>query len=769
MICIMGIRFSTSYLDANVSLYSYVFVIVFKDSNTCIILFYVLEQMGIRGLSTYIERCFGNLCYYELHNEPLVIDAENFAAVCYRQAALRCEFGGEYLAFKSYVQLYLKEFSLCRVDPIFVFDGCHPKEGTKLNTLMKRNKEYFKQLSSALLNAKSSYSTELNIDIRPRLCENILVEILRESSVRYIACEREADIGAAELAVYLQCPVTSNDSDFYIYRPNDNNQVYNFIPFSTISRYSKQRSVPCSTCKLNGASCYFMPCAILDNSGPFYKLKYPMLPLFAILVGNDMISDIRLPTIIHSLIQTSDLFNASYYQRRIDAIFKWLLGFRDIEEPLSSVLSLYSKIERNGIEKTIRLRISDYLLDVSGENLAHELGFSTEHNISSSVSSSSKLGNSNIQDPTTCRGSHCEFLSKFSKPLLKRNDDDEDSIFHRWPKELIRRFRFIELIPSIFDQMYVRNGAVLRLVVEDINIPNSLSECISKMRGILNGLIFGLENHLGTNGKLCGMENECVTEYRRNLNGDFTKTLISVKPLKPPRAATPELSFLSFFSEFFNVNMEKDFKPVEIQGLAILLVLWFRYSSHARSEAESIQTSPVGLALSCCTIAMNSNSEFLCRNADADGGFANSILTHLDKCAELAKSVYCQRNPPFFSIEKVHQLNELQIMASRLKNLVAMLEVLCPFYISNSTKFDTSPIRNPFMRFYPLWMLFASGRLLYWISQLLKNIDPSERFDKVMNDWLPKLLIGTNSGREQHDCAQKDLSKLFNLIDKLNC
>ncbi|CAI2733403.1 unnamed protein product [Schistosoma spindalis] len=98
-----------------------------------------------------------------------------------------------------------------------------------------------------------------------------------------------------------------------------------------------------------------------------------------------------------------------------------------------------------------------------------------------------------------------------------------------------------------------------------------------------------------------------------------------------------------------------------------------------------------------------------------------------------------------------------------------MLEVLCPFYISNNTKFDTSPIRNPFIRLYPLWKLFASRRLLYWISRLLQNIDPSERFDKAMNDWLPKLLIRTNSGREQQDCAQKDLSKLFNLIDKLNC
>ncbi|RTG82576.1 uncharacterized protein DC041_0012257 [Schistosoma bovis] len=606
--------------------------------------------------------------------------------------------------------------------------------------------------------------------MNPRLDRNVLVEILRESSIRYIACEREADISTAELAVHLQCPVTSNDSDFFIYRPNDN-QVYNFIPFSTVSRYSKKRTVPCSICKRSGAPCYVMSCSILNNSGPFSKLKYPMLPLFAILVGNDMISNIRLPTIIDSLIHTSKLqSNRSHSHRRIDAIFNWLLRFRDIEEPLSLVLSLYEENERDGIEKTIRLRISDYVLSSSGENLARELGFSTEHNISSSVSLSSKMGNLSIQDPTTYRGSYCEDASKFCKPIFERNDDDdEDSIFHRWPKELIRRFRFLDLIPSLFDHMYVRNGAFSRLLMEDIKIPNSLNECMSKMRSAINGLIYGLENHLGTSGKLCGMENECVIEYRRNLNGDFTKTLMSMKPLKPPSAETPELSFLSFFSKLFNVNLEKDFKPREIQGLAILLILWFRCSSHAQNEAKKIRTSPVALALSCCTIAMNSNREFFGRNR-VDGDFANSIRTHLDKCADVAKSNCCQEvNKRSFCIEQVHQLNELQSMATGLKHLVAMIEVLCPFYMSNSNKFDScSHFRNPFINFYPFWMLFASGRLLYWISRLLQNIDPSERFHKVLNEWLPKLLIRTNYGREQEDYASKDLTKLFNLIDKLN-
>ncbi|CAH8452464.1 unnamed protein product [Schistosoma rodhaini] len=725
--------------------------------------------MGIRGLWTYIQSNSENFSPYELHNQPLVIDAENFASLCYRQATLRCEYGGEYLAFKRYVQLFLKKFRTCHVDTIFVFGGCHSKEGSKLDTLLKRNLENFNKLSSALRDVNSISnlnSLDLNIDITPRLCRHVLVEILRESSVRYIACEREADISAAELAIYLQCPVTSGDSDFFIYRPIDNNQVYSFIPLSSILLDCKQRSPPCSVCKLNGAPCYFISCKVLNNSGPFYKLKYPMLPLFATLVGNDITSNIHLPAIINSLIHTSDLQNTSYYQRRIHAIFNWLLCFRDMKQPLSLILSLYSENERDGIEETIRLGISDYFLNTSGENLAHALGFSNEQHISLSVPSSSKLGNPNILNSTTSWGSYFEDPFKFSKPILERNND-KDSIFHHWPKELIKRFKSLELIPSVLDCMYVRNGAVPRQVVEDIKSPNSIDEFMSKMRSILNGLIYGLENHLGTNEKLCGMENECVTEYRKSSNGHLTKTLVSLKPLKPPYAETPEFSFVSFFSQFLNLNLEKDFKPLEIQGLAVLLILWFRSSFHAQYKAKNIRTSPVGLALSCCAIAVHSNCEFLGRN-NTFGDFSNSICTHLDKCADLAKSIYCQRNSPFFCIEDVHQLNELQSMASALNHLVALIEVLCPFYISNLDEFDTSHLKNSFISFYPLWMLFASGRLLYWIGRLLQSIDPSERFHKVINDWLPKLLIKTNFISQQQDCAQRDFTKLFNLINKLN-
>ncbi|CAH8439522.1 unnamed protein product [Heterobilharzia americana] len=481
------------------------------------------RKMGIRGLLSYVQSNCENFIPYELHNQFLVVDGENFAAYCYRQAALQCQYAGEYLAYNNYVRLFLRRFRDCRVEPIFIFDGCHPKKGSKLNTLLRRTNDSLKKLSSFLFSGSITYDSDnpqLNIDIIPRLCRYVLVEILREFSIRYTACEREADLCVAQLAIYLNCPATSGDSDFFIYRSLNN---------------------------------------------------------------------------------------------------------------------------------------------------------------------------------------------------------DEESIFYRWPKELVRRFKHLELVPSLLDSLYVHHGSVNRITVEDLTVPYAVGRCAYSLRVAQYGLILGLETHLGARKKLCGVENDYVVEYSRKSSTEISKNLIQVKPIFPSTSKVVESSFLSFFSRYFNINLDKCFRPLEMQGLAGLLVLWFTFSSHARNKANRLRESPVGLAFSCCAIAVKSN--------------CNSFKTNH------AKSMYCRNNKPSFCISYVHQLNELQTMVVGMTHLVALVDVLCPFYASNIDNTDPSSLKNPFISFDPFWMLFASGRLLYWISRILDNMVPNERFHKVIGEWLPRLLF----------------------------
>ncbi|CAH8441358.1 unnamed protein product [Heterobilharzia americana] len=708
-------------------------------------------KMGIRGLLSYVQSNCENFIPYELHNQFLVVDGENFAAYCYRQAALQCQYAGEYLAYNNYVRLFLRRFRDCRVEPIFIFDGCHPKKGSKLNTLLRRTNDSLKKLSSFLFSGSITYDSDnpqLNIDIIPRLCRYVLVEILREFSIRYTACEREADLCVAQLAIYLNCPATSGDSDFFIYRSLVSDRVYRFIPLSSLTS------------------------DLLNNSGPFYKLQYPMLPIFAILVGNDVVSNIRLPSTINTLIQSYGDKIVSYYQRRIHAIFNWLSSFQgDVEQPLTAILKLYNQNEMNDIIETMHLGMLEYIYYNSVEALAHSLGLTGGQHVSSNTPSAGTLNRSCeeiTEDSYQCK---LEAGVNFLKAMLisplafnPTQNNDEESIFYRWPKELVRRFKHLELVPSLLDSLYVHHGSVNRITVEDLTVPYAVGRCAYSLRVAQYGLILGLETHLGARKKLCGVENDYVVEYSRKSSTEISKNLIQVKPIFPSTSKVVESSFLSFFSRYFNINLDKCFRPLEMQGLAGLLVLWFTFSSHARNKANRLRESPVGLAFSCCAIAVKSN----CNSFKTNHGNLDNVCSHLNNCADIAKSMYCRNNKPSFCISYVHQLNELQTMVVGMTHLVALVDVLCPFYASNIDNTDPSSLKNPFISFDPFWMLFASGRLLYWISRILDNMVPNERFHKVIGEWLPRLLVCGGSYDRQLRFCQHEFNRLFTLIDNLN-
>ncbi|CAH8828886.1 unnamed protein product [Trichobilharzia szidati] len=734
--------------------------------------------MGIRGLWSYVNSNNENFVPYELHNEFLIIDGENFATHCYRKAAFRCQYGGEYLIYKSYVESIIEKFRLCRVEPIFVFGGCHPKEGSKLNTLLKRSTENLKKLSTMPLNnATTSDSDLLNVDILPRLCRYVLVEILRKFSIRYTACEREADLCVAQLSIYLNCPVTSGDSDFFIYRPLENNQVYNFIPLSSFSFDCKRKYSPCAACYRSGTPCSYIQCSLLNKSGPFYKLQYPLLPIFAVLCGNDMASDIRLPSAIVTLTESFTDKIASFYQRRIHAIFNWLLSFHgNVEQPLTAVLSLYNDQELDNIIEVIRLGISEYVFNSPVEDLVISLGLTIRHHVSFSASSTSTFDKSYRQVNINSHRSKVETGVNLLKTLLcspnfiSMKSNDETSIFYRWPKELTRRFKQLELAPSMLDSMYVRNGSVCRITIEDLTIPHPIHHCASSLQIAQYGLILGLEKHLNACKKLCGIDNDYVIEYCRKSCNEIVKKMTLVKPIIPPRSNGAQYSFLLFFSQFLRVNLDRYCRSSEMQGLAVLLTLWFKSSSSSTQyRATEIRQSPVGLAFACCTIAVKSNCNLL-RTEKRNGNYTDDICMHINDCTDKAKSIYCQNNSPSFCVSYVHQLNELQTMAVALTHLVALLDVLCPFYLSNmnNNSIDHLCVKNPFISFYPLWMLFSSGRLLYWISRLLQNLRPNDRFRIILDEWLPRLLIRKNSYNEHLRYARDEFIKLFTLIDNLN-
>lgn len=84
--------------------------------------------MGISGLLTYVKSDPNNIVEFKLHDTYIVIDAGNFVCRCYKESKLPYHYGGEYVSFRKYLDFFMVQFQRCHIQPIFIFDGCQPKE-----------------------------------------------------------------------------------------------------------------------------------------------------------------------------------------------------------------------------------------------------------------------------------------------------------------------------------------------------------------------------------------------------------------------------------------------------------------------------------------------------------------------------------------------------------------------------------------------------------------------------------------------------------------
>lgn len=81
--------------------------------------------MGVRGLTTYLQSDPRNFTEYQLHNTTVIIDGLNFLNFLYFDSGLYTQFNGEYLAFSEVIHRFINILKRCRINPIFVLDGCH--------------------------------------------------------------------------------------------------------------------------------------------------------------------------------------------------------------------------------------------------------------------------------------------------------------------------------------------------------------------------------------------------------------------------------------------------------------------------------------------------------------------------------------------------------------------------------------------------------------------------------------------------------------------
>ncbi|XP_013053216.3 protein asteroid homolog 1 [Anser cygnoides] len=225
--------------------------------------------MGVPGLTGFVGERGAFFTELRLRDTKLVIDGSSlYHRLCFSSAA---EFrrGGDYGALAATVRRFFGSLRACGVAAVVVLDGGRGAADRKLPTLRDRAAER--------LRAAHGLSRGQGGCLLPLLARHTFVQALRRLRVPFVQCFAEADREIAALASRWGCPVLSLDSDFCVFD----------LPggYCPLSRFQWQE-----VCPGDGEPGCFIPalCFSADSfCGRFGRLQKSLLPLFAVLCGND--------------------------------------------------------------------------------------------------------------------------------------------------------------------------------------------------------------------------------------------------------------------------------------------------------------------------------------------------------------------------------------------------------------------------------------------------------------------------------------------------
>lgn len=303
--------------------------------------------MGVRGLTTFIaSKAETFLKPHELHDTNLVIDGDNLCMQLFKKSQLiSTPLGGNYDVYHRIVLDFFHMLSMCNVVPYVLLDGGY--EARKMKTVKDRLLRTVHSIKTMNHGAISS--------TKPLMLREVFVDAVRCAGVNVMRCPFEADDEVALLARKLNCPVMSYDSDFYIhnvqyipyvtmthkvYRKVTDKEGENFeigIVEWNRSKSSAKKSERVKFVAQYGdesvinsdaaETYYYLDCCMytIDNLiGPDVRLPKDMIPMFAVLLGNDYIER-KVLAPFYSTISTGRANRAKSGQsKRIKVILKWL-------------------------------------------------------------------------------------------------------------------------------------------------------------------------------------------------------------------------------------------------------------------------------------------------------------------------------------------------------------------------------------------------------------------------------------------------------------
>lgn len=297
--------------------------------------------MGIKGLTGYVTQNSNNsMKQFELHDTDLVIDGDSTAyqLYCNRFSPRNCCFSGDYDRYGMLIKSFFDMLLECNIKPIFIFDGGY--DDRKMNTIEQRMKERIK--------IGGSIDTVSKDILFPLFLGDLFKNIAVQYNFPVIRCDYEGDLESANIAKALNCPVLSNDSDFYIF-----DVLY--IPFTSLKQ-------PIRKILLKGQCYSYIPCEVFvtEKFLKFLKLPKDKLPLFATLLGNDYVDRRNLSQLFGRDVNDRRYGSHNRNFRYIEMLASWLRQEKSINTAIEKVLSL-RKFDRDKIEKDLQETMNGYI------------------------------------------------------------------------------------------------------------------------------------------------------------------------------------------------------------------------------------------------------------------------------------------------------------------------------------------------------------------------------------------------------------------------
>ena len=397
------------------------------------------------------------------------------------------------------------------MEPLIVFDGGYDPDDRKLPTILQRMSD---RRDNVWLVCRTDHGT-----VPPILAVETFRQVLVEFGIKHVTCDFEADDDIGVLANDLDCPVMSNDSDFFVY-----DLKTGFIPLDyinlTLCVHNTDTDVDYTCTKdkeLNKNEYMYIPVKFYHRD-TFVKLvgnkEAFVIPLLATLLGNDYLYASNLQGFYATLTLPATRLRYNYSpksQSRLAALIEWLSDKSDLDSCVELVVAQLKADRRNMVRKEIYKSVKSYT--------------NTEKHASAHLKSLLDASHTNDENTPTeaCNQTVCDYFG------------------NKLPNWVLQRLRMHEVHPML------QNIAVLHRVflLCQVEILKEIStyRCSEFLRHVTYGIIFKPDLNADTKDN----RRNCVQEYDRE--GKNTKKFY-VRPAEsipcygklPSLADVPEIS-----------------------------------------------------------------------------------------------------------------------------------------------------------------------------------------------------------------------------------